>query len=93
MRLSYDAFKRMKTLHDRGLDFARANEVFDAPTLTAEDIRTDYGERRWVSIGYLDDRLVVVVWTERGRARRIISMRKANEREITKFVRTMGGSR
>lgn len=86
MRLTFDPAKRDKTLLERGLDFARAREVFAGVTVTMHDNRLDYGEDRHVTVGLLDGRVVVVVWTPRGRARRIISMRKANEREITKFA-------
>ncbi|HWW73011.1 MAG TPA: BrnT family toxin [Duganella sp.] len=85
MRLTFDSVKRERTLAERGLDFARAGEVFAGVTVTKDDNRRDYGERRYVTAGYLDDRVVVIVWTQRGRTRRIISMRKANEREIAKF--------
>ena len=67
---------------ERGLDFARAGEVFEGVQLTRQDKREDYAEVRFVTAGWLDARLVVVVWTPRGEVRRIISMRKANEREI-----------
>jgi len=60
---------------------ARAAEVFAGPTLTVEDDRQEYGESRFITIGFLDDVMVVLVWTSRGDASRIISMRKANERE------------
>ena len=60
---------------------ARAGEVFAGATLTVEDDRQDYGEDRFITIGHLDERTVILVWTLRNGARRIISMRKANERE------------
>ena len=60
---------------------ARAGEVFAGATLTVEDDRQDYGEDRFITIGFLDERMVILVWTPRNGARRIISMRKANERE------------
>ena len=60
---------------------ARAREMFDGPTLTVEDDRRDYGEARFITIGFLDDAMVVLVWTPRNDGYRIISMRKANERE------------
>lgn len=90
MRLTFDPAKRAKTLLERGLDFARASEVFEGVTVTMDDNRLDYGELRCVTVGNLDGRGVVVVWTPRGRARRIISMRKANEREIAKFAKGLG---
>ena len=82
MQTEFDRSKRDRTLAERGLDFARAGEVFAGRHLTRRDLRQDYAENRFVTIGWLDARLVVMVWTPRGEVRRIISMRKANEREI-----------
>ena len=65
----------------RGLNMARAADVLAGATLTVEDDRQDYGEARFITIGFLDDATVVLVWTPRDDACRIISMRKANERE------------
>ena len=66
---------------------ARAAEVFAGATLTVEDDREDYGEDRFITIGFLDATMVVLVWTPRDGAHRIISisMRKANERERTLY--------
>lgn len=60
---------------------ARAGDVFAGDTMTVVDDRRDYGENRFITVGFLDGRMVVLVWTPRENARRIISMRKANERE------------
>ena len=49
------------------------------------DSRADYGEPRTTSMGMLDGRVGVRVWTPRGKARRIIFMRYANERERQNF--------
>ena len=81
MTIEFDEAKRAATLEARGLDMARAGEVFAGATLTVEDDRRDYGEGRFITIGFLDDVMVVLVWTPRDGAYRIISMRKANERE------------
>ncbi len=81
MKFEFDPVKRDKTLMARGLDFARAGEVFDGVHLTGQDSRTGYSEDRFITVGYLDKRLVVMVWTPRGEVRRVISMRKANDRE------------
>lgn len=81
MDIEYSPAKRDATLAERGLDMARAAEIFDGATLTVEDDREDYGETRLITIGFLDSRMVVMVWTQRGAGRRIISLRKANERE------------
>ena len=64
---------------------ARADEVFAGATLTVEDDRQDYGEDRFITIGFLDATMVVLVWTPRNGAHRIISMGKANERERTLY--------
>ena len=63
----------------------RADEVFAGATLTVEDDREAYGEDRFITIGFLDATMVVLVWTPRDGAHRIISMRKANERERTLY--------
>ena len=59
----------------------RAGDVFSGDTLTVLDDRRDYGENRFITVGFLDGTMVVLVWTPRIKARRVISMRKANERE------------
>jgi uncharacterized DUF497 family protein len=81
VKIEFDPSKQRKTLIYRGLDMARAEEIFVGRSVTSEDDREDYGEVRYITIGFLDDRMVVMVWTPRGAARRIISLRKANERE------------
>ena len=85
MQIEFDSDKREKTLAERGLDFARAGEVFAVANVTFSDDRFDYGEKRFNTVGLLDGRMVVVVWTPRGEVRRIISMRKANDREQVRF--------
>lgn len=81
MDIEFDILKRTLTLAERGLDMARAGEIFERPTLTFIDDREDYGELRHITIGFLDERMVVAVWTQRVNTRRIISLRKANDRE------------
>lgn len=85
MEISFDPAKRAITLRERGIDFADAPLVFGGLTLTVEDDREAYPERRFQTYGLLDDRMVVVVWTEVEFGRRIISMRKCNERERNRY--------
>jgi uncharacterized DUF497 family protein len=89
VKIEFDPAKREWTLRERGLDFARAGVIFDRYTLTLDDRREDYGEERFVSYGVLDGVVVACVWTQRGEARRLISLRKAkkNERENYNFNR------
>jgi uncharacterized protein len=85
-KIEFDPAKRDRTLAERGLDFARAAEVFAGRHYTAPDERAGYGEPRYVTLGLLDRRMVIMVWTPRGAVRRIISMRKANEREQARYA-------
>jgi len=86
MKLEFNEAKRNKTLQERGLDFARAVEIFDGIHFTGQDKRMDYEEDRFITVGWMDDSLVVMVWTPRGEVRSIISMRKANDREKTLYA-------
>jgi uncharacterized protein len=86
MRITFDPAKRMRTLEERGLDFADASVVFEGTTIELDDTRKDYGERRIICYGLLSGRLVVIGYTPRGRARHIFSMRKANDREKSRLA-------
>jgi uncharacterized DUF497 family protein len=81
MDISFDPAKRAATLANRGLDFADAGLVFAGTTITVQDLRHDYSEERFITAGHLDGHCVVLVWTPRGGARRIISMRHAHADE------------
>jgi uncharacterized DUF497 family protein len=86
MKITFDPVKRAATLQDRCLDFADAAEVFAGKTLDFPDERHDYGELRMIRARTLRGRMVIVVWTPRGDARHIISMRKANDKEKKRFA-------
>lgn len=90
MDIEYDQDKRDVTLRQRGLDFADAGEVFAGPVLTDEDVRQAYGEPRFISLGVLKTRIVVLVWTPRTGKRRIISMKYANDREKKRYNQYLG---
>jgi hypothetical protein len=81
MRFEWDEKKHRTNFTKHGLDFRDAAKVFQGVTVTAEDNRQDYGESRFISLGQLDDILVVIVYTRRNDKFRIISMRKAKPRE------------
>jgi uncharacterized DUF497 family protein len=87
MELEWDEAKRLRNIRERGIDFADALR-FELPnSFTEQDLRFDYGEPRFVSTGYLDGRLHVLCWTTRAGKLRVISLRKANEREQKKHSR------
>jgi uncharacterized DUF497 family protein len=90
MKIDFDLGKRLLTLETRGLDMARAEEILNGRAITFQDARRDYGEERFITIGLLDDRMVVLVWTQRGDVQRIISLRKANGREKALYGARLG---
>lgn len=92
MDTEYDDRKRALTLEQRGLDFAEAAILFEGAVLTIEDDRRNYGEQRFQTLGRLGGKIVMVVWTPRREARRIISMRECNAREREAYERTLDRS-
>lgn len=81
MRITFNPSNRDKTPTQRGLDFDDAVFVFAGVALETEDTRKNYGEKRILCFGLLDNRMVVAGYTPRGADRHISSMIKANERE------------
>ena len=85
MKITYYLNKRNLTLAERGLDFEDARKVFSEIVYEIEDNRRDYGEIRIICFGLLNNRMVVVGYVKRENSRHIFSMRKANDKEQTKF--------
>jgi uncharacterized DUF497 family protein len=85
MLLEFDEQKRAATLENRGLDFCHAVQVFEGPIFTLIDEREDYGEIRYLTYGRLGSKTVAIVWTQRGQARRIISMRECHAKERNRY--------
>lgn len=70
------------------LPLAAAALLFEGSFIEEEDTRPEYGETRFIATGPIatfDDRIFVVVYTWRGLVRRIISFRKANDREVRRY--------
>lgn len=88
--LVWDETKRQATLKNRAIDFADAELVFVGPTFEFEDTRYHYGECRMICYGLLAGRMMAVGYVQRGNRRHIFSMRKANEREITRYQEQLG---
>ncbi len=89
MKIVFDEHKRNETLAVRGLDFNDAPQVFLSEMFQMHDNRVDYGEQRFISVGILNERTVVVVWTKRGNTRRIISMRHAHDKETRRYTQKL----
>ena len=95
MRITFDPAKRERTLLERNLDFRDALQVFAGLRFTFEDARFDYPEPRYITVGLLDGRMMILVWTPKeavdGEAcRHIISMRKANGKEQARYLQRLG---
>ena len=85
MEISFDPVKNARNVKERGLSFERAAEFDFESALFDADTRHDYGEARTRAFGYLDGRLHVLVFTETADGIRIISLRKANIREVKRY--------
>lgn len=85
MRLLWHEPKRQANLKKHGLDFVDAEHVFKGPLFTFEDNRENYGEQRWITLGLLGTKVVVIVHTETEDAIRVISMREADNDEKLLF--------
>lgn len=88
MRIDFDPAKSERNRKERGLPFNRAADFDFAHALLAADERKDYGEVRYVALGLLDDRLHVLCFTETQEGIRVISLRKANAREVGRYGRS-----
>lgn len=81
MDFEWDEAKSEWTRRHRSFDFERAAGIFAAPVHAIIDERRDYGEQRMIALGESDGEVFVVVYTDRGDVRRIISARRASRKE------------
>ena len=81
----WDTEKARSNRARHGVDFEWASKMFAGPRLEVLDTREDYGEDRYISIGEVEGRCLVVVHTPRDGRTRIISARKATRNEQTRF--------
>ena len=87
MRFTWHERKRRSNLKAYGFDFVDAPRVFEGPTYTFEDDRSDYEDRRFVTLGFLGDVAVSIVHTESESEIHVISFRKATRNEETILFR------
>jgi uncharacterized DUF497 family protein len=81
MKFEWDENKRQINITKHGIDFIDAQKIFDYDTVIIEDDRFNYGEQRFIAIGLLNGKTIVVIYTEIGNKIRIISARKATKNE------------
>jgi uncharacterized DUF497 family protein len=83
--ISFDSAKNERNVAIRGISFERAVAFEWDSALIVEDTRKDYGERRFQALGLIDGRLHVLVFTPRADRTHVISLRKANGREVRRY--------
>ncbi|MSQ50729.1 MAG: BrnT family toxin [Betaproteobacteria bacterium] len=82
MRYTYGEKKRAANLKKHGYDFKDAPQVIEsAATVTFEDRRFDYDEQRFITLGMLNEIVVVIATAETDEEIRVFSMRKAERNE------------
>ena len=91
MEFKWDENKRRINLREHGLDFADAHRAFSKDAFVITDDRKDYNEYRYILLGLMHERIVVIAFTVRGNVIRIISMRKANKREQKSYMQKQFG--
>lgn len=85
MKTEYDATKDAANQQKHGVSLSLANRIEWQDVLCFVDDRADYGELREVGFAVIEQRLYVVVFVQRGDTMRIISLRKANKRELKHY--------
>ena len=89
MQLTFDETKNDRNIQERGLRFALLAELDWATAYIREDERIDYGERRFRVFGCINGRLHAAVFTPRTNKIHVISLRKANSREVKVYEKTL----
>jgi uncharacterized protein len=88
MHITFDLAKDQSNTSKHGVSLGAAADFEWDDALVWADERKEYGEARMCAIGYIEDRLYVVVYVDRADGRRIISLRKANLREVRQYAET-----
>lgn len=79
MQFEWDEKKNTLNIQKHGIDFTDAYELFEQPILFLKDDRKDYKENRYIGMGYIQQRIMVIVFTRPKKDRvRLVSLRKAN---------------
>ena len=89
MNITFDPAKDARNIaKHNGVSLTQAVDFEWDEAVTWPDQRREYGEDRIAGLGYIGDRLFSVVFVDRGDNRRIISLRKANHREVERYAQT-----
>jgi uncharacterized DUF497 family protein len=88
--VEFDPEKSARNLAERGLPFERVNEFDWSRLVVIEDDRKEYGELRLILIGNLDGKLHIAIVTPRDNDLRVISLRRANSKEVRLYGQEIG---
>lgn len=86
-RITYDPTKNQRNIDARGLSFDQVADFEFESALVQVDERFDYGETRYVALGFLHGRVHVLCFAEAPDGIRVISFRKANSREVSRYAK------
>jgi uncharacterized protein len=90
LEFEWDTRKAARNVAKHGVPFEYATRAFlDPRRLDIEDYRRDYGEQRRFTLGRIDGRVFAIAYTPRGGMIRVISARRANEREKKQYDQTL----
>lgn len=89
MRYTFDPGKDAINRAKHGVSLALAEVLFAGPHVSTTDDRFAYGEVREVAFGLINGRLFACVYADRDGERRVISLRKANQREVKRYGETL----
>ena len=89
--IEWDETKRAANFAKHGVNFPAAAEFEWDGALVVEDTRLDYGETRYQALGIIGQRLHMLVYTPIPDGFRVISLRKANKREVGFYVKNTDG--
>ena len=85
MDIEFDPEKDQINIQKHGLSLADAGLIDWSSAIIVEDSRVDYGETRYQALGMLGDRLYFIAFTPRNGVMRVISLRKANKKEVCSY--------
>lgn len=87
--VTFDEAKRVANISKHGIDLAQCESAFDFPMVTCEDNREAYGEQRLKSFAWWNNRVVVLVWTDRPAGPHLISCRYGDKRETNLYFQSV----
>jgi uncharacterized protein len=92
MEFEWDEKKHRANLATHGIDFEDAIGIWDGPVLEVSSPQTHHGEERILAIGRCEDVIITIVFTWRGKRRRLISARKARRNERENYHKALEGT-